>query len=139
MILTLALLPLLQPEQYPWYQIGRDRQMTHFVDSLYLRNKDGRRILRHRVDFATAQPNGAITAEYEVAISCEARTIALLEGTAWDYADQIVESHVFPQPTPHSVGQDGVGNILYRFACDGELPIEPSPGEPPGQETSPIS
>jgi surface-adhesin protein E len=127
MIFTVVFLLLSQMEQYPWLEVSRDQQRTHYVDILSIRASGERRFLRHRIDRAAPLPSGTVTAEYEVEINCQARTIAVLESEEWDEDAQTVQSRTYARPTLHPIHPNSVAQRFFELACD------------PAPSTSPIT
>ncbi len=125
MIFTVVFLLLSQMEQYPWFEVWRDQQRTHYVDILSIRANGERRFLRHRIDRATPLPSGTVTAEYEVEINCRARTIALLESEEWDEEARTVRSRTYARPTPHPIHPSSVAQRFLELACDSPPPSSP--------------
>lgn len=118
MIFTVVFLFLSQMDQYPWLEVSRDRQRTHYVDILSIRAIGERRFLRHRIDRATPLPSGTVTAEYEVEINCRARTIALLKSEEWDEDARTVRSRAHVRPTAHPIDPSSVAQIFFELTCD---------------------
>lgn len=120
MIFTIASLLMTPPSEDAWVLLSRDRQYTIYVDarSVSARAGPGRQRLRQWVDFASPSPSGTVTAEYEVEISCEARTIFLWSAIERDRNGRVTRLRKYSQPRLHSIHSNSVGDRMVDYACD---------------------
>lgn len=118
MILTIALMLVAQADAADWVEFSRDRQQTHYIDVHSIAATADRIFMRHRVDLAEALPNSAVSAEFEVEIRCEERTIALLRGVERNRSGAVIESHGYSPPRYRPIDHHTLGEWLFNFVCD---------------------